>query len=171
MSVALQHGTGGAYTDEFSLHKIVRLDSADVAVGASAVQVNGAEHGVVGTDEAFMYVLTTDATAGELTIELAHADAVAGTYTVVNCDALILGGADVSDGVPQDSLVLDMSLAENQGTIMVWISPNGQENNGALVSEVKPAHRLYYSTDGAYNGTTISEIGIGAALHKMPVQN
>jgi len=168
MAVGIQYGVGGAYTDEFSAHKVVRFDETAVAVGVSAVAVPGTAIEAQGTDEAFAYFITTDATAGVLTVNLEHADLLAGPYTVVNECALIPGG-DICD-VPQSPLVLDMSLVENQGTLMVWISPNGQENlNGVLVDEVKLAHRLAYTTDAAYNGTAINEIGIGAGLHKMPV--
>lgn len=179
MSVALQVLPAGAYQEEKALMVRIAQSSTDVAVAASATDVQGTEREVAGTAQSFMYLLTTDATAGQLTIDLYHADALAGTYTQVTDDALIRGGDRPviagsnpanRDEAPVASIVLDMSVAANQGTIIVSVSPSGRELDtaGNLVSQLKLAHRLFYTTDGSWNGTTVSEIGLEAHKENMP---
>ena len=166
MAVALQVAAGGAYSEEKAHVTRIGQTSTDVSVGVSA-DVNGTNFAVTGTAESFLYILTTDATAGSLTITLEHADTIGGTYTTVTDDAVILGG-DV-ETVPTGSLVLDMSQSANQGTILVAVSPSARELlNNDLVSLLKAAHRLNYVTDGSWNGTTVTEIGLEGHKHHMP---
>ena len=162
--VPLQVGRAGAYHKAKEHGARVNFSSTDVAVAASATDEAGTTHEVDGQDLECVYVLTTDATAGQLTINVDHADVLAGTYTRMTDDAVMKLGENQE--IPVDSLVLDMSVAANQGTILVTLNASARElSGGAFVSELKPAQRLSYTTDGSWNGTTISEIKLGMYKH------
>lgn len=167
MAVPLQVAAAGAYSMTKDHSFEVRLAETATAVGASATDVQGAENEAQAQDQSFVYVLSHDATAGQITIELQHADALAGTYTKLTNDAVIHLGERKT--APVAALVLDASLAENQGTILVGVSASGRElSGGQFVSSLKPAHRLVYTTDGSWNGTSINEIGISGAHRHQP---
>lgn len=162
--VSLQVNPAGAYP-VMSPHKwAVRLAETANAVAAAAVDDEGTAVTATQDDLGFMYILSHDATAGLLTIKLFHADTFGGTYRQVTNDALQLLGEN--NEVVEDELVLDCSLAANQGTILVGVAPSARElSGGAFVSNLLVHHKLAYSTDGAWNGTSINEIGMAQYKH------
>lgn len=162
--VSLQVGAAGAYSMSLWHKFVTRFSDVANALAASATDDAGAAHQSNYLDEAFLYILSTDATAGQLTIKLEHADTTGGPWTQCNKDALMLLGENTE--ICEDELVLDMSQAVNQGTLLVTVcAPAREESSGAFVSNLKAAHRLTYTTDGSWNGTEVREIGVGALYH------
>lgn len=165
--VSLQVGAAGAYSATAAHHAEVRLNQTANAVALSATDDLGAAITADGDDEAFVYLLSHNGTAGSLTIELFHCETFGGTYRHVNEDALMKLGENST--VPTGSLVLDVSLAANQGTIIVAVCAGARETSGgAFVANLLKNHRLAYTTDASWNGTSIDEVGLGMHYHHQP---
>jgi len=170
--VPLQVGASGAYSHEYAHMGEVRLNSTNVAIAAGAnVDVLGTVLQANPLDESLTYTLTHDGTAGNLTIELASDDLVGGPHVKLTDDALIYGGDRKT--VPVGALVLDLTDVNNQGTILVAISPSARQldANGNLVAFVQEFNRLVYTTDAGWDGTGIDEIACGCHKHHMPGPN
>jgi hypothetical protein len=166
--VPLQVAAAGSVTHEKAWMCEVRLSSTSVAVAASATDVSGTSVAMLPEDESYTYVLSHDATAGQITIELEHDDLIAGPYAKLTNDAVIYGGERKT--VPVGQLVIDASDADNQGSIIVAVSPSARQldANGNLIDDLKENFRLVYTTDGAWNGTAVEEIGLACHRHHIP---
>jgi len=169
--VPIQVLASGAYTHEKAHGAEIRLVSTSVAVGAAATDVAGTVLQANPLDESMTYILSHDATAGLLTIELASDDLVGGPFVKLTDDAVIHGGDRKT--VPVGALVIDAAVVANQGTIIVAVSPSARQLdvNGNFVAFVQEFQQLQYTTDGAWNGTEVVEIGIGGHKHHMPGPN
>ena len=169
--VGIQVAAANAYHCTPNHCAVVRLDETANAVAASATQDVGAEVQADPQDEGFLFLVSHDGTAGLLTIELQHSDVTSTGFTDVNADALMLLG--LNDNVHEASLVLDVSEAANQGTLLIAVSGSAREvdANGQIVSPLKEFMRLVYTTDGSWDGTSVNEIGLGMFYHHQPTGN
>lgn len=170
MSESIQYSGGPSLQREFSRRLAVRADEENVALAASTT-VNSTGIEMLATDEALTYVLVHDGTDGDLTIVLQHADAQAGVYTDVDENGLIRGGENPGD--PTGSLVIDTSVAANQGTILIGVCPHGRETDGSgnLVSQLKLSLRLEVTSDGDWDGSEIDVIPLSSVRAHYPGPN
>lgn len=160
MGVALQVAAGGVINADMADKVAVRLDDVSTAVAASAT-VNLPNITLDAVDEAFMVVMTTDATAGQLTLTLEHDEDDTLTFVAVE-DGLYVGGERAING-PSTSLVLDMSVAENQNTIIIGVVGTARQVDsvtGVLIQQLRVPFRLVATTDGSWNGTAVDLVGI-----------
>ena len=148
-----------------------RTALAQTAVGASAVDVDLDAMDVTAQDQCAMFVVHTDATAGELTVVLVHDSDGVGTLVAVE-DGLVKGGdVDVNDNQGVTSMTLDMADTANQGTILVGIAPTAAERtspNGTLVQQLQTPFNLRVSTDGAWHGPAIDVVGLTGCKRHQP---
>lgn len=174
--IAVQVLPGGAINQDMSTKVRINLDHAQVALAGSATDTVLADGDVAPTEDAILFLLDTDATAGGLTLELAHDTDGAGTYVKLD-QALVLGGdidvagnAPNDSNAPQDSLVLDMSETANQGTVIVGIAATAAERtaNDTLIKQLLADYRLLATTDGSYNGTTVEVIAVAGMKRHVP---
>lgn len=174
--VPIQYSPGGAVNEDMSTKVRVALDHTQVALAGSATDTVVADGTVAATEDAILFVLDTDATAGTLTLELAHNTDGAGTYVKLD-QALVRGGdVDVSgvaandSNAPQDSLVLDMTVASNQGTLLVGVASTAAERTTSndLIKQLLADYRLLATTDAGYNGTTVDVVVIAGMKRHVP---
>lgn len=165
MPTSLQVGASSPYGEEMASKAVIALASNTVSVGVSETDAQGGEIEATGAFQSVLYVLTHDATAGVLTINLDSSSTTGAPYTEITDEALLKGEALPSG--PSASLSVDASVVANQGQIIVAISPSARVTSGGVfVEPLQAFHALRYNSDGSWNGTEVVELALGMHVPK-----